>query len=478
MEDKTLVEGLIEKWAPLLESEELPAIGDSYRKSVTAILLENEEKALAEASPANIAAGVANWDPILMGMVRRAMPQLIAFDIAGVQPMTGPTGLIFALKSRYLAAGTDSGKNTTNQTEALWNEANGGYAGTGAFAGYIGSQFLSITTTNADATVTTADTSSIAVGMPVVATGVPTGATVLSITNGTTFELSANATAGGTVTATFGMGNSLGTVDGLTTAVGEGDITAKMGFTIEKSSVEAKTYQLATGYSIELAQDMRAIHGLDAESELTNILSGELIAEQNRTVLRRLYTVAKAGAQSGVNNAGIFDLATDSDGRWSNERFKGLIFAIERDANRIALDIRLGKGNILVCSADVASALAAAGTLDYAPALAGLDALNADFTTNTFVGVMSGGRMKVFVDPYASGDFYMVGYKGSSAYAAGYFYCPYVAAQMLRATDPASFQPLIGLKMRYGQTFNPMSGSASFRQNGFYRIAAVTNVLS
>ena len=475
--EQTLVEALIEKWSPLLESDDLPEIKDNYRKSVTAILLENEEKALAEASSANVAAGVANWDPVLMGMVRRAMPQLIAFDIAGVQPMTGPTGLIFALKSRYLAPGTDSGKNTTNQTEALWNEANGGYASTGAFAGYIGSQFLSVTT-NTSTTTTTASTVSLAVGMPVVGTGFPVGCTIATIVDGTSFTTSAATTASGTVTATFGMGNSFGTVNGLTTAVGEGDITAKMGFTIEKTSVEAQTYQLATGYSIELAQDMRAIHGLDAESELTNILSGELIAEQNRNVLRRLYTVAKAGAQSGVNNQGIFDLATDSDGRWSNERFKGLIFAIERDANRIALDIRLGKGNILVCSADVASALAAAGTLDYAPALAGLDALNADFTTNTFVGVMSGGRMKVFVDPYASGDFYMVGYKGTSPYAAGYFYCPYVAAQMLRATDPLSFQPLIGLKMRYGQTYNPMSGSASFRQNGFYRIAAVTNVLS
>lgn len=475
-EEKTLVESLVDKWTPLLESEELPEIKDPYRKAVTAILLENEEKALAEASPANVAAGVQNWDPVLIGMVRRAMPHLIAFDICGVQPMTGPTGLIFAMKSRYLASGTDSGKNTTNQVEALWAEANGGFAGTGSFAGYIGSQFVSVTTTNTSTSVTTADTAVLGVGAPIVGTGIPAGATIASITNGTTFVISAAATATGTVTATVGMGNVIGTADGLSTATGEGDISAKMGFTIEKSSVEAKTYQLATGYSIELAQDMRAIHGIDAEAELANILGGELISETNRRVLRTLYTVAKAGAQTTAN-AGIFDVSTDSDGRWSNEKFKGLVFQIERDCNKIATDVKLGKGNIMVCSPDVASALAGAGVLDYTPALAGLDQLNADFTQNTFVGVMSGGRIRVYVDPYASGDFYMVGYKGSSPYAAGYFYCPYVAAQMLRATDPASFQPLIGLKMRHGTAFNPLSGSNTFRQNAYYRIAAVTNIL-
>lgn len=468
MSEQVLSEALVEKWSPILESETLPEIKDNYKKVVTAILLENEEKALAESAPTNVAAGVAGYDPVLIGMVRRAMPQLIAFDICGVQPMTMPTGLVFALKSRYTSqAGT----------EALFNEANAGFAGTGAAGGQIGSQIISVTTTNASANVTTADTSFVSVGAPVVGTGIPVGATVSSITNGTTFVLSANATASGTVTAQIGMGNYVGTLAGLSTAVGEGDITAKMAFSIEKINVAAQTHQLMTGYSVELAQDMRVLHGLDAEGELSNILSRELVAEQNRRVLRDLYTVAKAGAQRGVTTPGLFDMKIDSDGRWSNEKFKGLLFQIERDLNAIALDIRLGKGNFMVCSADVASALAAAGVLDYAPALAALGELNnADFTQSTFAGVIGGGRVKVYIDPYATGDFYMVGYKGSSPFDAGYFLCPYVPAQLLRATDPASFQPLLALKQRYGVTYNPLSGANTFRANGYYRIAAVTNI--
>ena len=467
-QEVTLSEALVEKWDTLLESQELPAIDSSYKKTVTAILLENEEKALAEAAPTNVAAGVAGYDPVLIGMVRRAVPQMIAFDVCGVQPMTSPTGLVFAMKSRYSAQ---------NGAEALFNEANGGFAGTGSFSGQIGSSIISITTTSADATVTTASTAGLSVGAPVVATGVPVGATVASITDGTTFELSANATASATVTAQIGVGNYVGTAAGLATATGEGDITAKMAFSIEKISVEAKTHQLMTGYSVELAQDLRALHGLDAEGELSNILARELVAEQNRVVLRDLYTVAKAGSQRGVTTPGIFDLKIDSDGRWSNEKFKGLLFNIERDLNAIGLDIRLGKGNLMVCSADVASALAAAGVLDYAPAIQALGSLsNADFTQNTFAGVIGGGRVKVYIDPYATGDFYMVGYKGASAFEAGYFLCPYVPAQMLRATDPASFQPLMALKMRYGKTYNPLSGSNVFRSNGFYRISAVTNI--
>lgn len=467
-QEVTLSEALVEKWAPMLESAELPEITDSYKKSVTAILLENEEKALAEAAPANVAAGVAGYDPVLIGMVRRAVPQMIAFDICGVQPMTQPTGLVFAMKSRYTAQ---------NGAEALFNEANTAFAGTGTAGGTIGSAILSITTATGDATVTVASTAGLSVGAPVVATGVPVGATVLSITDATTFELSANATATATVAAQIGMGNVAGSVGGLTTANGEGDISAKMAFSIEKISVEAKTHQLMTGYSVELAQDLKNLHGMDAEGELTNILARELVAEQNRRVLRDLYTVAKAGSQRGVTTPGIFDLKIDSDGRWSNEKFKGLLFNIERDLNAIGTDIRLGKGNIMVCSADVASALAAAGVLDYAPAIQALGALsNADFTQNTFAGVIGGGRVKVYIDPYATGDFYMVGYKGASAFEAGYFMCPYVPAQMLRATDPASFQPLLAMKLRYGVTYNPLSGSASFRQNGFYRVSAVTNI--
>lgn len=485
IEDKTLVESLVEKWNPILESEELPKIGDQYKKAVTAVLLENEEKALAESAPANLVAGVQNWDPVLIGMVRRAMPHLIAFDVCGVQPMTGPTGLIFAMKSRYLAAGTDSGKNTTNQTEAQFLEVNPAFAGAGdiapangtAGANYIGGYIISASITSASANVTVSSTAGLSVGAPVVGTGIPKGATISSITSGTVFVLSANASATNTTASlTIGMGNVIGSADGLSTATGEGDISAKMGFTIEKQTVTAKTYQLATGYSIELAQDMRAIHGLDAEAELANILGRELVTENNRVVLRQLYTVAKAGAQT-TTNAGIFDLTVDADGRWSNEKYKGLIVQIERDLNKIATDTMIAKGNFVVVSPDVATALAAAGALNYTPAIANLEQLNADFQQNTFVGTMSAGRVKVFVDPYAFGDFYMVGLKGQSPYEAGFFYCPYVAAQMLRATDPASFQPLIGLKQRYGMTYNPLAGSGSFRQNAFYRVAAVSNIL-
>lgn len=466
-EEQVLSEALVQKWETLLESEDLPEIKDRYKKAVTAILLENEEKALEEAAPTNVAGGVATWDPVLIGMVRRAVPQMIAFDICGVQPMTMPTGLVFAMKSRYTAQ---------NGTEALFDEANTAFAGTGTQSGVIGSIIVTVTTTNASANVTTASTAVITVGAPIVGTGIPANATVSSITNGTTFVISANATASGTVAAQIGCGN-LGVGSGLSTATGEGDITAKMAFSIDKVSVTAQTYQLMTGYSVELQQDMRAVHGLNAEAELSQILSRELVNEQNRVVLRNLYNVAKAGAQKGTTTAGIFDVNADSDGRWKNEKFKGLYFGIERDLNAIGLDIRLGKGNIMVCSADVASALAAAGILDYTPALNDLNQLmGADFTQNTFAGVIAGGRVKVYIDPYASGDFYMVGFKGSSPTEAGWFHCPYVPAQVLRATDPASFQPLLAMKMRYGMVANPLSGSASFRQNGFYRIAAVSNI--
>lgn len=452
------------KWGELLDAEGLDPIKNDYKRYVTGVLLENQEAALAEAAPVNVAAGVAGYDPVLIGMVRRATPHMIAFDVCGVQPMNMPTGLVFAMRSRY-----------TNQAgaEALFNEADTSFAGQGVHGGaYFGGLIMSASITNGDATVVVADTSKLAVGAPIVATGIPANTTILSITNGTDFELSANATATN-ATATINVGLAVGS--GLSTATGEGDISAKMGFSIEKVSVTAETYQMATGYSIELAQDMQKLHGLNAEAELSNILSTELLAEQNRRVLRTIYNVAKPGAQKNVATPGVFNLTTDSDGRWSNEKFKGLLFAINRDANAIALDIRLGRGNILICSADVASALAAAGMLAYTPALNDLESLGSDWTASTYVGTLNG-QLRVYVDPYAADDFYVVGFKGTQ-YQAGLFFCPYVAAQLYRATDPASFQPLLGMKQRYGMVANPLSGSMSFRQNGFYRAVIVNNLI-
>jgi hypothetical protein len=323
-------------------------------------------------------------------------------------------------------------------------------------------------------TTVTVAASPIQVGMPIAGTGIAAGSTVASITTGTAgvdvtvFVISAASTNGAT-TIQVGVANG----GGILTATGEGDVSAKVAMSIEKLTVTAATYQLASGYSLEMAQDMKALHGLDAESELSHIMSTELITETNRRVLRTIYNLAKPGAQKATL-PGVFNFAADTDGRWSNEKFKGLLFAIERDANAIAYDLRMGKGNILICSGDVASALAAAGSLSYAPAIQQLETLNADFTQSTFVGTI-GGKMKVFVDPYASADFYCVGYKGSSPYAAGCFYAPYVAAQLQRATDPLSFQPLMALKSRAGFATNPFGG-ATFRSNGFYRIANVTNL--
>jgi hypothetical protein len=452
------------KWGSLLEAEGLDPIKDNHKRYVTGVLLENQEKALQEAAPVNVATGVAGYDPVLIGMVRRATPHLIAFDVCGVQPMTLPTGLVFAMKSRY-----------TNQsgTEALFNEADTSFAGQGVHGGTsFGGLIMSAALTSGSANVTVTSTAKIAVGAPVVATGIPANATVLSITNGTVFVLSANATATN-ATATINVGISVGS--GLSTATGEGDITAKMGFSIEKVSVTAETYQLTTGYSVELAQDMKNLHGLDAEAELSNILSTELLIEQNRRVLRTIYNVAKPGAQKNTATPGVFNLTTDSDGRWSNEKFKGLLFSINRDANAIALDVRLGRGNILICSADVASALAAASMLSYTPNIDDNLGLGNDWTASTYVGMLNG-QLKVYVDPYATDDFYVVGFKGSQ-YQAGLFFCPYVAAQLYRATDPASFQPLLGMKQRYGMVANPLSGSLSFRQNGFYRSVIVENLI-
>ena len=437
-------EHLQEKWQPVLEHPDLPEIKDPYRRAVTTVILENQEKAMAEdrgflseAAPTTNTGGVANWDPILISLVRRAMPSLIAYDICGVQPMTGPTGLIFAMKARYVSqAGT----------EALFNEAN---------------TFFS--SSNAAAT------------------------TVQSGTN----VLKAMSAAAGNMTRGTGM----------TTAQAEalgdasGNAFAQMSFSIEKATVTARSRALKAEYTMELAQDLKAIHGLDAETELANILSAEILAEINREVVRTIYMNAKVGAYQNVANAGIFDLDTDSGGRWSVEKFKGLMFAMERDANVIARDTRRGKGNLILCSADVASALTMAGLLDYQSALQ--DNLNVDSTGNTFAGVLNG-RFKVYVDPYmnmevpyaASGataaQYYVCGYRGTSPYDAGLFYCPYVPLQMVRAVGENSFQPKIGFKTRYGMQVNPFAqlnvnaiapdGPGTRNSNVYYRRVQVNNL--
>jgi hypothetical protein len=435
-------EHLQEKWQPVLEHNDLPEINDSYRKAVTTVILENQEKALkedrgflGEAAPTNsTGSAVDNWDPILISLVRRAMPNLIAYDIAGVQPMTGPTGLIFAMRSRYKAQ---------NGTEAFYDEAESAFSGAAANANIPGS----------------AGTSS----------------------NGETNPAVLNDGSPGAYTADGGM----------TTATAEalGDATnnafAEMSFSIEKNSVEAKSRALKAEYSMELAQDLKAVHGLDAETELANILSGEILNEINREVVRTVYVSAKPGAQTDTATAGIFDMDVDSNGRWSVEKFKGLMFQVEREANVIAQQTRRGKGNMIVCSSDVASALQMAGQLDTSPALN--NNLNVDDAGNTFAGVLNG-RYKVYIDPYsanaAAKQFFVVGYKGTSPYDAGIFYCPYVPLQMVRAVGENSFQPKIGFKTRYGLTANPFAGGATVRSgaitandNVYYRRVQVTNIM-
>jgi hypothetical protein len=425
-------EKLQEKWAPVIEHAELPQIKDSYRKAVTAMVLENQEKAMAEersqqsyqlheAAPANATAGgagnMANWDPILISLVRRAMPNLMAYDIAGVQPMSGPTGLIFAMKSRYATQGG---------TEALFGEANTSFSGVAGHA-------------DDSSSLSGADANTDEVGDP------------------------------------FGVGT------GMSTAAGEDVAFAQMAFSIEKATVTAKTRALKAEYTMELAQDLKAVHGLDAESELANILSAEILAEINREVIRTINVKAQLGAKtSNVATPGVFNLTTDADGRWSAEKYKGLLMQIERESNVIAKETRRGKGNFIVCSSDVASALAAAGVLDYTPALA--TNLNVDDTGNTFAGVLNG-RTKVYIDPYATTDYINVGYRGVSAYDAGLFYCPYVPLTMVRAVGENSFQPKIGFKTRYGMVANPFAGVASAsdtgdnRSNTYYRIFRVDGLM-
>jgi len=426
-----LSENIQQKWSAILDHPDLPQIKDNYKRQVTAVLLENQEKslreerqALFETAPTNnisATAGIDKYDPIMIGLVRRAMPNLMAYDICGVQPMTGPTGLIFAMRSMY---GSER-NNTTTRKEALFNEANTSFS----------SSF-----TNAEG------------NNPV-----------------------------------FGTYN---TANATNTGAMEGqDSFSEMSFSIDKTTVTAKSRALKAEYTVELAQDLKAIHGLDAEAELSNILSQEFMFEINREIVRTIYKVAKTGSPATAT-AGTFDLDIDSNGRWSVERFKGLLFNIERDANHIAQDTRRGKGNFIVCSADVASALAMSGVLDYTPALS--TNLNVDDTGNTFAGVLNG-RFRVYIDPYsanlgAANQFYMVGYKGSSPYDAGMFYCPYVPLQMVRAIDPNSFQPKIGFKTRYGLIANPYvtpsdSSSAADAdtftagRNQYYRKTKVLNLM-
>ena len=448
-------EQLQEKWNPVLDCDGLDSIKDNYKKAVTAVLLENQEKflreeagVLTEAAPTVSTASTssvagfsatatatgpsAGFDPVLISLIRRSMPKLIAYDIAGVQPMTGPTGLIFAMRSRY-------GTNRTAGTESFYNEADSEFSAENAAS-----------------------------------------------------DLGRTAQSG----SNPGLLNDSGTYNtstGMTTAESEalgdaaGNQFAEMNFSIEKVTVTAKSRALKAEYSLELAQDLKAVHGLDAESELANILSTEVLAEINREVVRTVYKVARPGAQNNTATAGIFDLDVDSNGRWSVEKFKGLLFNIERDMNAIGHETRRGKGNILICSADVASALSMAGVLDYTPALSGNSNLLPDDNSSTLAGTLNG-RIKVYVDPYSANvsdrHFYVAGYKGGSAYDAGLFYCPYVPLQMVRAVGQDTFQPKIGFKTRYGLVANPFAegttqgeGALTANANRYYRRSLVDNLM-
>jgi len=460
-------EKLQEKWAPVLNHEGAPQLGDRYKKSVTAVLLENQERFMREergmlnevavnslgagtVSPGGSAlgnantAGLAGFDPVLISLVRRAMPNLMAYDVCGVQPMSGPTGLIFAMRSRYENQGGE---------EALFNEPDTGFSAAGdATAGAYTPR---------------------------------TGAGVGGDSEGNNPALLNDSSPG-----TYEVGKGMSRED-LETMGEAGNLFREMSFSIEKTSVTAKSRALKAEYTLELAQDLKAIHGLDAEQELANILSSEVLAEINREVVRTVYTVAKKGAQNNTANAGI----VDSNGRWSVEKFKGLLYQVERDANAIAQETRRGKGNFLICSADVASALAMAGVLDYSSGLTGAGGPSigeVDDTGNLAVGTING-RIKVFVDPYAANlsdkHYYVIGYKGTSPYDAGIFYCPYVPLQMVRSIDPNTFQPKIGFKTRYGMVSNPFvttngayngtpdGESLTANANMYYRRVQVINLM-
>ena len=447
------VENLLKKWAPVLDHGDLAAIKDSHKRSVTAQLLENQERAcredaqgsggyrnqtslLSEAAPANAMGASSStagdgavdiYDPVLISLVRRSAPNLIAYDICGVQPMTGPTGLIFAMRSRF---------STQGGTEALFNEAN-----------------TTFSSTNSGTTIGT----------------LQTGASPADLSAGTEY--------------TRGTGMTTAQAEAL--GDGAGNQFQEMAFSIEKIAVTAKSRALKAEYTMELAQDLKAVHGLDAEQELANILSTEILAEINREVVRTINLTATVGAQENVTTAGTFNLDVDANGRWSVEKFKGLMFQLERESNAIAKATRRGKGNVLICSSDVASALQMAGVLDYTPALASNN-LQVDDTGNTFAGVLNG-RIKVYIDPYfaaTSGTHYAtIGYKGTSAFDAGLFYCPYVPLQMVRAVGQDTFQPKIGFKTRYGMVANPFATSAAdgalafANKNIYYRRIAITNLM-
>ena len=451
---------LVEKWSPVLnEGDE---IKDSHRRAVTAAVLENQEIAFRESHQINeVAANAAgngafsgggtgavdNWNPVLIALVRRAMPNLMAYDICGVQPMTGPTGLIFAMKSRYKS--TSAG--VTADAEALFDEAVTGYSGDSSGGNQVTSTLgpsglAGVSDTDADSGIFDSG------GDPVVSNPYS------PVVNGGMTTANAEA-----------LGNT-------------GNDFNEMGFTIEKSTVTAQSRALKAEYTLELAQDLKAIHGLDAETELANILSTEILAEINREVIRTVNSQAKIGArQTGIQTRGIFDLSTDADGRWSVEKFKGLLVQLDRECNVIAKETRRGKGNMVICSSDVATALVASGMLDYAPALS--TQLNVDDTGNTFAGVLNG-RIRVYIDPYATSDYVTVGYKGTNPYDAGIFYCPYVPLQMVRAVGENDFQPRIGFKTRYGMVSNPFVGAtpanglAAIRTNQYYRIFRVDNILA
>ena len=437
---------LVEKWAPVLNEESAGTIKDSHRRAVTAAILENQEIALREEQGLNenntttsaTGGGTANWNPVLIALVRRAMPNLMAYDMCGVQPMSGPTGLIFAMKSQYQT--TKAG--VSNGDEALFDEAAVGFSGDSATTGNgtTGpSGLVGLTDSNSDS----------------------------SIDNDRTGPYA---------------GDAYTTAEAEALGVSGSEQFAEMGFTIEKATVTAKSRALKAEYTLELAQDLKAIHGLDAETELANILSTEIMAEINREVIRTVNSQAKTGAGT-ANTAinGIFDLSTDADGRWSVEKFKGLIVQIEREANTIAKETRRGKGNFIICSSDVASALSASGMLDYAPAMS--TSLNVDDTGNTFAGILNG-RTRVYIDPYAVADYITVGYKGTNPYDAGLFYCPYVPLTMVRAVGEDTFQPKIGFKTRYGMVSNPFVGAtaanglAAAKSNQYFRIFRVDNILA
>ena len=443
-------ESLVQKWKPLLEHQDLPKIDSVLKRNVVAQLLENTEIAIREQSAFNPqsllnevatnsvgsggytgagSTGVAGYDPILISLIRRAMPNLIAYDICGVQPMTGPTGLIFTMRSNYA-------NSTAKGSETFYDEVNTSFSSVVSGADTIGNKHTGT---------------------------VPAGAA-----------------------ASYNFGGAMGT----NVAEGLGVDTVpfpEMAFSIDKVSVTAKSRALKAEYTMELAQDLKAVHGLDAETELANILQSEILAEINREIVRTINLSAVAGAQSGTSVAGTFNLDTDSNGRWSVEKFKGLMFHLEREANKIAKDTRRGKGNIILCSSDVASALQMAGVLDYTPAL-NSNNLQVDDTGNTFVGVLNG-RFRVYIDPYTTGDYLTVGYKGANAFDAGIFYCPYVPLQMVRAVGQDNFQPKIGFKTRYGMVANPFArsvqgnagaandGAITIGTNAYYRRVIVSNIM-